>query len=226
MDAKSEVSTWSRRRFMKSALGSGALVMLGQFGVWRLARATEGQAGDLSMILVDYAKCTGCRTCETVCAASNHRQIVDGETLKGLGNPDLANIQVYPFNPDVDIAAVCAMCPDTPCIAACPVDPDPATGRRALYREAKHQTITNDPERCISCGSCAEACRVGIIRQNAGTDRPEHMCTLCGGDPQCVKHCPFGALSLAAVDTDGQFYGLQPNQIADHLIKQWYGIAG
>jgi Fe-S-cluster-containing hydrogenase component 2 len=151
---------------------------------------------------------------------------VDGETLIGLGNPDLANIQVYPFNPDVDIAAVCAMCPDTPCIGACPVDPDPATGRRALFREAQHQTITNDPERCISCGNCAEACRVGIIRQNAETDRPEHMCTLCGGDPQCVKHCPFSALSLVRVDSNQQFYGLHPDQVAEQLMQQWYGTTG
>jgi Fe-S-cluster-containing hydrogenase component 2 len=211
---------------MQTALGGGAVVMLGQFGLWRLARAAEGQAAELSMILVDYAQCTGCRTCETVCSAANHPLIVDGEPLNGLGNPDLAKIQVYPYNPDVDIPAVCAMCPDTPCIAACPVEPDPATGRRALYRERKHQTITNDPERCIGCGSCAEACRVGIIRQNGETDRPEQMCTLCGGDPQCVKHCPFTALSLVRVDTERQFYGLQPDQVAEQLMQQWYGTAG
>jgi Fe-S-cluster-containing hydrogenase component 2 len=226
MDAKPEVSSWSRRRFMKTALGGGAVVMLGQFDVFRFAMAQTGGQKGLQMILVDYAKCTGCRTCETACSAFNHPVTMDEETLKGLGNPYLANIQVYPYNPDVDIPAVCAMCPDTPCISACPVAPDPATGSRALYREAKHQTITNDPERCISCGSCAEACRVGIIRQNGETDRPEQMCTLCVGDPQCVKQCPYGALSLVTVETDGQFYGLQPDQIAEELIHQWYGTPG
>lgn len=223
MHQNQELSQWSRRRFMKTALGGGAMVMFGPFGVLRLSRATEGKLEGLSMIVVDYTKCTGCRTCETVCSAFNHKLTINGELLKGLGNPDLANIQVHPYNPDVDVPAVCAMCPDTPCIEACPVDPDPATGRRALYREAKNQAITNDAERCISCGSCAEACRVGVIRQNIETDRPEHMCTLCGGDPQCVKHCPFGALSYVKVDTDREFYGQRPEQIAEQLIEKWYG---
>jgi Fe-S-cluster-containing hydrogenase component 2 len=211
---------------MKTALGGGAMVMLGQFGVWRLASAQVEGKEALSLIVVDYAKCTGCRTCETVCSAFNHPRTIGGDILNGLGNPDLANIRVYGFNPDVDIPAVCAMCPDSPCIAACPVDPHPETGRKALFREAQNRTITNDPDRCISCGSCAEACRVGVIRQNLVTDRPEHMCTLCGGDPQCVKYCPFGALSHVAVDTQRKFYAQRPDQIAQELIEQWYGTAG
>lgn len=213
----------SRRDFMKTAVGGGAMVLLGQFGVFRLAAsAKEGEAASLSMILVDYSKCTGCRTCETVCSAYNHKQTVNGETLNGLGNPDLANIRVYGYNPDVDVPAVCAMCPDTPCVEACPVDPDPKTGRRALYRE---KTIKNDPERCIACGSCAEACRVGVIIPDAKTSKPEHMCTLCGGDPQCVKYCPFEALSQVKVDTGRKFYAMKPEQIAEKLIAEWYGAS-
>ena len=228
MNQPIELADWSRRRFMTTALGGGAMVIMGQFGVLRLARAAAGDAGPapLSMIMVDYAKCTGCRTCETVCSASNHKQVVGGESLMGLGNPDLANIQVYGFNPEVDVPAVCAMCPDTPCIEACPVDPDPDTGRRALFRHTATRAITNDPERCIGCGSCAEACRVGVIRLNAESDRPEHMCTLCGGDPQCVKHCPYGALSHLKVDTDRKFYGQRPEEIAEQLIEKWYEATG
>ena len=214
---------WSRRKFMKAVVGSGALVLLGQFGVFRLAEAQQGGEKILTMIVVDYAKCTGCRTCEAVCSAYNHKQTVNGETLNGLGNPDLANIRVYGFNPDVDVPAVCAMCADSPCIEACPVEPDPKTGWKALYREEKNQTISNDPERCIACGSCAEACRAGVIIPNAETDKPERMCTLCGGDPQCVKHCPFGALSQVTVDTRRQYYAMKPEQIAEQLIQQWYG---
>jgi Fe-S-cluster-containing hydrogenase component 2 len=225
MQPNQELPQWSRRRFIKTALGSGAMALLGQFGVLRLAVAQQDGKSSLSMILVDYAKCTGCRTCETVCSAYNHKQTVNGETLNGLGNPDLANIRVYGYNPDVDIPAVCAMCPDSPCVEACPVDPDPTTGRKALYREEQYQTITNDLQRCIACGNCAEACRVGIIRPNAETDRPEHMCTLCGGDPQCVIYCPFGALSQVKVDTSHKFYAMKPEQIAEHLIQEWYGVS-
>jgi Fe-S-cluster-containing hydrogenase component 2 len=224
MNSNQELQQWSRRKFMKAAFGSGAMVMLDQFGLFRLAQAKEGEKS-LTMIVVDYAKCTGCRTCETACSAYNHQQTVNGEILNGLGNPDLANIRVYGYNPDVDVPAVCAMCPDSPCIEACPVDPDPKTGWKALYREEKNLTIKNDTKRCIACGECAEACRVGVIRPNAETDIPERMCTLCDGDPQCVKYCPFGALSQVKVDTGKKYYAMRPEKIAEQLMNEWYGAS-
>jgi Fe-S-cluster-containing hydrogenase component 2 len=210
---------------MKTTLGGSTMVLMGQFGLFRLGYAQQDNRTELNMILVDYTKCTGCRTCETVCSAYNHQITVNGETLNGLGNPDLANIRVYGYNPDVDIPVVCAMCPDSPCIESCPIDPDPKTGRKALYRDEKTLTIKNDPERCEACGSCSEACRTGTIIPNPETDIPEHMCTLCGGDPQCVKYCPYEALSLVKIDTSRKFYAMKPDQIAEQLIDEWYGAS-
>jgi carbon-monoxide dehydrogenase iron sulfur subunit len=225
MIPNNELPHWSRRNFMKVAFGSSAMVLLGQFGLFRLASAHQGEENSLSMILVDYSKCTGCRTCETICSAFNHPKEVNGKLLNGTGNPYLSNIKVYSFNPDVDVPTVCAMCPDNPCIEACPVDPDPSTGRRALYRDNKTLTIRVDPNRCIGCGSCAEACRVGVIVPNPKTALPERMCTLCNGEPQCVKYCPFGALSHVKVDISREFYAMKPEQIAEKLIEKWYGDA-
>jgi Fe-S-cluster-containing hydrogenase component 2 len=51
------------------------------------------------------------------------------------------------------------------------------------------------------------------------------MCTLCGGDPQCVKWCPFEALSYVEVRPDRKFYGLGPGKIAAELSMKWYGTA-
>jgi Fe-S-cluster-containing hydrogenase component 2 len=213
---------YTRRDFLGTALGGSAIVLLGQFGVLRVAKVAAQPAPIYTMIVVDYTKCTGCRTCETACSAYNHKQTVNGETVNGLGNPYYANIRVYSYNPDLDVPAVCAMCPDNPCIEACPVDPDPATGRRALYRDEQTLTVKNDLERCIGCGSCAEACRVGVIIPNPETNAPERMCTLCDGDPQCVKYCPFEALSSVEVQVQREFYGMKPDQIAEELIKRWY----
>ena len=217
----------SRRQFIEQlALGGGALVLWTGCG-FKAGPVSDPGAGEhvYTFIAVDYSKCTGCRTCETVCSAVNHQLTVNGEILNGLGNPELANIRVYGYNPDVDIPAVCAMCPDSPCVEACPVDPDPKTGRKALYRNEKNLTIKNDPQRCITCGSCAEACRVGVIRLNAETDIPERMCTLCDGDPQCVKYCPFEALSLIKVDTSQKYYAMKPEKIAEQLMHEWYGAS-
>jgi Fe-S-cluster-containing hydrogenase component 2 len=220
-----ELPQWSRRNFMKVAFKGGAVLLLGQFGVFRLARAQEEGKDSFTMIMVDYSKCTGCRTCETVCSAFNHPKEVNGELLKGTGNPYLSNIKVYAFNPDVDVPTVCAMCRDNPCIEACPVDPDPVTGRRALYRDSRTLAIKVDPDRCIGCESCAEACRVEVIAPNPETALPERMCTLCNGDPQCVKYCPFEALSQVKVDTSREFYAMKPDEIAEKLIEEWYFVS-
>ncbi len=217
----------SRREFLKQvALGGGGLLIGGRFLVRQVWAATEGEKIVYSMVVVDFNKCAGCRTCETACSSFNHKTVVDGKDLPGLGNPSLSNIRVQPFNPDVDVPVTCLMCEDAPCIAACPVEPDAKTGRRALYRDGKLPVLHNDPGRCVACGSCAEACRtkrVGAIVPNPETNRPERMCTLCGGEPQCVKACPYGALSHVVEGANGRHYGIAPAEAAKALARLWYG---
>lgn len=228
IDSSNGLTTLTRRNFIKAiGIGGGAVVLLGQFGVHGLAWALAGDSR-LKMVLVDYAKCTGCRTCEAACSSRNRPVSIAGRELPGLGNPRYANIRVNSFNPDVDVPTVCAMCSDTPCVKACPVELDAKTGRRALYRDQATRTIHNDPARCIGCRSCAKTCatqRTGVIIPNPASGKPERMCTLCGGDPQCVKLCPFGAISYVEVRKDRKFYGLGPEKIAAELAKGWYGTA-
>jgi carbon-monoxide dehydrogenase iron sulfur subunit len=215
----------TRRDFVKNlAVGSGALVLLGNY---KILFSSTNDEGIIKAIVVDFNKCTGCRICETVCSAFNFRQTINGESLQGLGNPFLSNIRVQHYNPDVDIPSVCAMCPDYPCIEACPVPADPKTGRKALYRDEKTLAIKNDIDRCIGCGKCAEACKtksVGVIILNPETNKPEHICNLCDGDPQCVKYCPFDALSYLEVDTKREFYRMSPDTIAEELKERFYNI--
>ena len=219
----------SRREFMeKLALGGGALVLLSGCAGWTVpGPGIEGGKKIYTFIAVDYMKCTGCRTCEPVCAASNHPLFRDGSYKSDLGNPVMSNIRVHSFNPDVDAPVTCARCQDTPCVNACPVDPDPKTGHRALYQDEKLGVITNDAERCIACGSCVEACAeysVGILAQDPNTEKPIRMCTLCDGDPQCVKHCPYDAISILRVNADFPFYRMSPEDISRKLNKRWYDL--
>lgn len=218
---------FTRRDFLKGVgVGGGALIVFGQFGV-RSAAWALNRDPVLKMVVVDYDKCTGCRTCETACSSRNRPANIAGKELPGLGNPRFANIKVHGFNPDVDVPSVCAMCADTPCAKACPVAPD-ANGRRAFYRDETSRTMRNDSTRCIGCQSCVKACaaqRTGVLATNTETGKPEGMCTLCGGEPQCVKRCPFGALSFVEVRRDRKFYGLGPEKIATELARNWYGTA-
>lgn len=216
----------SRRDFIKKiAIGAGGVIILGSYGFYF---ETPGSSSEISSIVIDFNKCTGCRTCETVCASSNHKVEINGESLSDLGNPYLSNISVNHYNPDVDIPNVCQLCPDNPCVNVCPVDVNPVTGRKALYRDEKTHNIMNDTERCIACMSCAEACkkeRRGVIIPNPVTHKPERTCTLCGGNPQCVKYCPFGAISIQEVDIEGEFFGKSPEDISKVLFKRFYEMS-
>ncbi len=217
-------SKYSRRHFLQDiAIGGSGLIILGTLG-FRILKDKEQNI--IKAISVDFEKCTGCRTCETACSAYNHPVIVNGQKMNGVGNPHLSNIKVHHFNPDIDIPSTCALCPDPPCINACPVSPDLTTGRKALYRD-ENMTIKNDTERCIACMQCAKACeqtRGGIIHPNPETHRPERMCTLCDGNPQCVENCPFGALSYVEMPIDRDLANLSPSKIAERLIEQLYNI--
>jgi Fe-S-cluster-containing hydrogenase component 2 len=217
---KKETKALTRRDFFnRTALGGGAVIVAGNIGLVRMSAAKE--EGKRTMIVADYSKCTGCRTCETVCSASNNKVVVNGKEMDGLGNPNLSNIKVHNYNPDVDVPITCAMCEDAPCIDICPVEPDEKTGRKSLYRDPKTMAVKVDMETCIGCTMCAEECRTGTIVLNS-EDKPERMCRLCDGDPQCVKHCPYEALSHVAVDPESEFYAKKPDEIATALIKKWY----
>lgn len=213
-----------RRDFLKQlAIGGGGVVLLGKYHV---LFANEAKNGILKVVIVDFDKCAGCRTCETACSAFHHPVEIDGEFLNGLGNPKLGNIQIHHYNPDVDIPSVCANCPDTPCVKACPVTPELTTGRKAIYRNETTQAICTNDYICLKCGACAIACndeRTGIIKMNPKTKLPEHICDHCGGEePNCVKHCPYGALSFEEVDIDQTYFGLSPEEIAEELIERYY----
>jgi len=219
-----------RRRVLEGLAAAGGLVvahgsLLAAFGFPRVAR---GGIQNAFAVVADLERCTGCRTCEAICSARNHPVEVDGRLMRGLGDPQLSNMRVHGFLPEVDVPVTCALCADAPCIAACPVEPD-ALGRRALFRRPRLHTIVNDPDRCIGCRSCASACasqRGGVIVPDPRTGKPERTCTLCDGDPQCVLHCPYGALSVRRGPVEGALHGRPPELIAQEMMKRWYTIAG
>lgn len=225
MSGERDYKAISRRHFLGTlGFGGAGLVLVGSYGFRFI---NDPGSGMIKAIAVDFAKCSGCRTCEAVCSAYNNKVDIEGIRLDGPGNPALSNIKVHHFNPDIDIPSTCALCEDSPCIEACPVEPHPVTGRRALYKDPLKGTIVNDKERCIGCHSCAEACReqrAGVIRSNSDNGRPEGMCTLCGGNPQCVLNCPYDALSYIEIDKDRDLDSLAPRKIAEKMIKKMYNL--
>ncbi len=215
--------TISRKKFIENVAIGGALFLFKGVGMVSLS---FGKDGSYSMIIVEYEKCAGCRTCETVCSASNHPIRIAGKEYPGLGNPYLANIKVYSYNPDTFVPNVCQFCTDSPCVDACPSPINKKTGKKALSKDTVLGNIVYDPTVCMHCGNCARACKeksAGVIIFDEVNRRPTGMCNLCGGDPQCVKYCPYGALHFVKGKIDKRrFYKMKPDKIAEILAKEWY----
>jgi len=93
----------------------------------------------------------------------------------------------------------CVWCHNPECIGA---------GAEILYRR----------EKCMACGSCAEACETGALGAGGPAALDRAACTLCGA---CVQECPTGALSLI-----GTAY--TPAELADALArdKAFYDNSG
>ncbi len=130
-------------------------------------------------LTVRKSVCTGCRFCESVCAAGHAREFslraarirVSQETIT---EPTFA----------VHVCRQCAVCPP---LAACP------TG--ALTRDARTGVLHLDPARCpAGCRLCVGACHLGAFHE--GGDGLV-VCDLCGGEPECVKACYTEALFVS-----------------------------
>lgn len=138
-------------------------------------------------VLAIYAsRCTGCRICEQWCAYQHH----------GAVSPAHARITVQQLHlRSAPIA--CNQCRRAPCIAACPSG--------AISRDPMSGGLQLDAEACVGCRLCLEACPRACIKMDAEVGVPL-LCDLCGGEPQCARHCPEGAILCLELDLVDRAY--------------------
>ena len=125
-------------------------------------------------LMVHPDKCTGCHRCDLWCSL----------TKDGVCNPARARIHVMRREPDLDTPITCTQC--GVCLSACPYD--------AIKRSIKTGAVFVEDKSCKKCGICVMACPTGMLTYAPGSKIPS-KCDLCGGDPECVKHCREGALT-------------------------------
>ena len=150
-------------------------------------RIFDGQTLSIGRVVHDSDICSGCRTCEAVC--SLYHEGVAGSTLSRIK-----------WDKDVMDACItdiytCKHCAGAECMAACP------TG--ALHTDEETGARVIDEKKCVGCQTCMAACPCNppMIKYNAAKNVC-FKCDLCGGDPQCVKFCPTGALTATWVELD------------------------
>ncbi len=143
------------------------------------------------VLLVNEKMCAGCSSCVFACCLSR----------EGVAAPNLSRIKVDNIRYEEwdNLAKPCLQCVDPQCMRYCPCNAiyvDKVTGARVI-----------DEKLCIGCMECIHHCPYDPprIAYNKATKKAI-KCDLCGGDPQCVKSCPFGALTYFT-DPDGVVTG-------------------
>lgn len=128
-------------------------------------------------MIVDPAKCDGCRSCEVACST-----VKEGES-----NPHKSRIRVIRFPNDCFFyPIVCAQCDYPYCVSSCPTS--------ALSKNPKTGTVEHDRDTCVGCQMCLLVCPFGAITI---VDEKPTRCDLCAGDPMCIQFCEPGALTLS-----------------------------
>jgi molybdopterin-containing oxidoreductase family iron-sulfur binding subunit len=115
------------------------------FGKIEVRPAPEGSANRRWVMVIDLAKCDGCRECTKACRAMH------------MAPPDQEWIRVYELDSEKSgkfwLPRPCLQCDNPPCVRVCPVS---ATFKR------EDGVVLIDENRCIGCRFCMAACPYSV----------------------------------------------------------------
>lgn len=189
-------SQMTRRQFLKiSGKGIAGLTvsatMLSLFGCTQEQVDSEQVltwAMPQGLLVVNAAKCTGCKRCEINCSLINDHECssyisrVKISRNLHIHNEDGLLMGNFTYYPDT-----CRQCEVPACGEACP--------EHAIYADDKGVKHV-DKDKCIGCGACVTACPWHMPTVNPET-RKSGKCIACGA---CVQGCPTGALTIVSWD--------------------------
>lgn len=157
----------------------------------------------MKTVTIDPKSCVGCRNCEMACSFAQ-----SGETCLR----EDSNIRVNVYAEDRFVMPVtCFYCEEAWCMNVCPAN--------AISRNEKTGAVEIDQSRCAGCKMCILACPYGNIHFDH-VKLVSRKCDLCGGDPECVKHCIGGALHYEEVEDAVESKRQTLDKKLAHLIKQ------
>lgn len=126
-------------------------------------------------IIAKDDKCSGCRTCQVVCALENFGEVNPSKAALGIEGR-------FPAPGKYNVRS-CDQCGD--CFDVCPAG--------AIYKkeEAEYEVYLIEEERCVGCLMCVMGCSKAALFRHKELETPI-KCTSCG---ECVDFCSREALA-------------------------------
>ncbi len=239
----------SRRQFLKKAstiaFGTFTLTVL-PMSVAPQSAGESAAGGALSGakdevlygFLVDTNKCVGTGKCLSACRVENdvpegyartwvERFVhykdgtlqVDLVPETGYAGSDLPAIDPELVDRAYFAPKLCNQCADAPCNQVCPV--------HASFTSPEGVELI-DPERCIGCAYCVQACPYGVRFINPETSNAD-KCTWCyhritkNEQPACVEACPVGARVFGRLDDPESEVSKRLATIPTSVLKEHLG---
>lgn len=135
--------TLNRRDFLK--MGGMGVAVLATSSLTKAASAAEQSLkGKKFAMVIDLQKCVGCGGCMISCKNENNVQEGFAWSFK-----DIRTTGRFPNVRYEYIPRLCNHCDNAPCVEICPTP--------SMHKEEGGITA-NDPETCIGCRQCMEAC--------------------------------------------------------------------
>lgn len=194
----------TRREFLHLAAagGLGVTVLSGARPVFAAGRVAASAAA--AGVLVDIARCIGCRSCEAACKEYHGFPEGESEDLSPTAWTYVRERTLRTPKPHLNLGqdsaarrtykVQCMHCVEPACASACPV---------AALRKTPRGPVVYDPSRCLGCRYCMLACPFQVPRFEWHKALPRiTKCNMCaerqaqGKTPVCVEACPVEALKF------------------------------
>ena len=147
-------------------------------------------------------RCTGCKACALAC--KDYHDLPETLALRNVleyGGGSWSQDGAGAWSTDTFtyyLSIACNHCDNPACVAACPQGAYERDEQTGIVRKA-------DPEKCIGCGTCAEACPYGAPIVDPQVSKAI-KCDGClarvqeGKAPVCVEACPMRAIEVGPIE--------------------------
>ena len=186
MEDKKSKFNLGRRKFLTTA-GAGAAVVVSTTAAGNIAADGKESTKPKKKyaMVIDARRCYGVHACTVACKAEY--KVPLGENRSWVEEIEKGN---YPHVSRSFLPRLCNHCDEPACVSVCP------TG--ATWKRDEDGIVVVDPNICIGCKYCVQACPYDMRFVNEDTGAAE-KCDFCihrvsqGLQPACVEACPSRA---------------------------------